>query len=358
MTVKLGYKELDYSSSFRLYFTTKMMNPHYTPEVSTKLAVINFTVKEQGLNAQLRDLVVRRERPELDAQKNELVVKVARGKRKLSELEDLILDLLSKASGSLLDNIELIDSLTRSKNTSEEVTVSLKIAETTGAEIERAAAAYATAAIRATMLYFTLYTLADIDHMYQFSLDAYTSLFDSSITKSKRNTSAGSDEVDARLNALNEYHTYAVYRYTSRGLFESHKLLLSLQMCVQIHSQLGGVPPDEWQYFVSGGERGASGAHDFGGTDMRDETRSWLNEDQWSNVLSLSISFEKVLGTLPESINETHTSDWEGVVSTLQTRNTSASRWLGGRGDDASETLNFAVTEIGPRGEWNQALRR
>ncbi|CEG01942.1 Dynein heavy chain [Ostreococcus tauri] len=312
MTVKLGDKELDYSSNFRLYFTTKMMNPHYTPEVSTKLAVINFTVKEQGLNAQLRDLVVRRERPELDAQKNELVVKVARGKRKLSELEDLILDLLSKASGSLLDNIELIDSLTRSKNTSEEVTVSLKIAETTGAEIERAAAAYAPAAIRATMLYFTLYSLADIDPMYQFSLDAYTSLFDSSITKSKRNTSAGSDEVDARLNALNEYHTYAVYRYTSRGLFESHKLLLSLQMCVQIHSQLGRVPPDEWQYFVSGGERGASGAHDFGGTDMRDETRSWLNEDQWSNVLSLSISFEKVLGTLPESINETHTSDWEG----------------------------------------------
>ena len=32
--IKLGDKELDYSEDFRLYITTKLQNPHYTPEVT------------------------------------------------------------------------------------------------------------------------------------------------------------------------------------------------------------------------------------------------------------------------------------------------------------------------------------
>ena len=315
ITVKLGDKDLDYSPNFRLYFTSKLMNPHYTPEVSTKLTVINFTVKEQGLNAQLRDLVVRRERPELATQKNELVIKVARGKRKLNELEDMILDLLSKASGSLLDNIELIDSLTRSKNTSEEVTASLKVAESTGVEIERASAAYASVATRATILYFTLYSLADIDPMYQFSLDSYTTLFDSSITKSKRNTSDSTDgfDVDERLAALNDYHTYAVYRYTSRGLFESHKLLLSLQMCIRIQAEQDGVDAREWQFFVRGEfDLGAGTRMPAKEANMSAEVSRWLKPELWSKIIKLSHTFVDVFGvSLIQSINETHVSAWE-----------------------------------------------
>ena len=83
--------------------------------------------------------------------------------------------------------------------------------------------------IRAAVLYFVLNDLAKIDPMYQFSLDAYTELFLLSISKSK-----ASDSLQDRIKFLNDYHTYAVYKYTSRGLFECHKLLLSLQMCVRI----------------------------------------------------------------------------------------------------------------------------
>lgn len=38
--------------------------------------VINFAVKESGLEAQLLSAVVKHERPELDRQRNDLVVKV------------------------------------------------------------------------------------------------------------------------------------------------------------------------------------------------------------------------------------------------------------------------------------------
>jgi hypothetical protein len=43
--------------------------------------IVNFAVKEAGLEAQLLAAVVKAERPDLDKQKNDLVVKVAAGKR-------------------------------------------------------------------------------------------------------------------------------------------------------------------------------------------------------------------------------------------------------------------------------------
>lgn len=49
-------------------------------------------------------------------QKNDLVVAVAAGKRKLVELEDTILRMLSEASGSLLDDEELVRSSRSSRS--------------------------------------------------------------------------------------------------------------------------------------------------------------------------------------------------------------------------------------------------
>ena len=66
--IKLGDKEIDYNFDFRLYVTTKLANPLYTPEISTKVALVNFTVKEQGLESQLLSLVIKKERPDLDTQ--------------------------------------------------------------------------------------------------------------------------------------------------------------------------------------------------------------------------------------------------------------------------------------------------
>lgn len=46
--IKIGDKEVEYNPDFRFYITTKLSNPHYTPEISTKTTIVNFAVKEQG----------------------------------------------------------------------------------------------------------------------------------------------------------------------------------------------------------------------------------------------------------------------------------------------------------------------
>jgi len=44
LAVKFGANEIDYHPKFQLYITTRLPNPHYTPEISTKVNVVNFIV--------------------------------------------------------------------------------------------------------------------------------------------------------------------------------------------------------------------------------------------------------------------------------------------------------------------------
>ena len=71
--VMLGDKEVDYDPNFRLYLTTKLANPKYTPAHFGKSMVINFTVTLKGLEDQLLSVIVKYERKELEEQRERLI---------------------------------------------------------------------------------------------------------------------------------------------------------------------------------------------------------------------------------------------------------------------------------------------
>jgi dynein heavy chain len=248
LTMKLGEKEIEYNPEFRFYITTKNPNPKYSPEIFAKATIVNFAFKEKGLENQLLGIIVRRERPDLEEQKSSLVTSMAAAKKKLIELEDEILYLLSTAQGSLLDDEKLVNTLQSSKIISEEVTMQLSISEQTEKRIDKAREAYRPIAQRASILYFVLNDLSSVDSMYQFSLDSYIELFEKSIAKSKK-----SEDIAERISNLNDYHTYAIYKNTCRGLFEKHKLLFSLQITVKIMESNGKLVRDEYDFFLKGG---------------------------------------------------------------------------------------------------------
>lgn len=95
--IKMGDKELSLSPSFNLFLHTKLANPHYPPEIQAECTLINFTVTESGLEDQLLSLVVKKERPDLAAQKEELIQQQNGFKIKLKELESGLLHKLANA---------------------------------------------------------------------------------------------------------------------------------------------------------------------------------------------------------------------------------------------------------------------
>ncbi|CAK9809640.1 Dynein axonemal heavy chain 1 [Anthophora quadrimaculata] len=119
--VKVGENIVPYNSDFRLFLTTRLSNPHYTPEVCVKILLVNFALTATGLEDQMLSLVAIQERPDLEQARNALIVSNAEMRRELQEIEDRILYRLSVSEGSAVDDVDLILTLEASKVKSEEI---------------------------------------------------------------------------------------------------------------------------------------------------------------------------------------------------------------------------------------------
>ena len=140
--IVLGDKEIDFDPNFRLYLTTKLANPIYTPKVFGSAIIINYSVTFKGLSDQLLNVVVANERRELEEMREKLVVEMSQNKSLLKDLEDTLLRELASSTGLMLDNVELIRTLEETKSKATEIAQKLVLANQTSQEVEISRDAY------------------------------------------------------------------------------------------------------------------------------------------------------------------------------------------------------------------------
>uniref|UniRef100_F7AU91 AAA+ ATPase domain-containing protein n=1 Tax=Ciona intestinalis TaxID=7719 RepID=F7AU91_CIOIN len=227
--IKIGDKECEYHRDFRLILHTKLANPHYQPEMQAQCTLINFTVTRDGLEDQLLADVVGMERPDLEALKLDLTKQQNDFKITLKRLEDDLLARLSAASGNFLSDTALVENLENTKKTAGEVEIKVKEAQTTELQINEAREHYRPAASRASLLYFILNDLNKIHPMYQFSLKSFSIVFEIAVKKA-----VPDENLKNRVKNLITSISFSVFLYTSRGLFEKHKIIFTAQMAFQI----------------------------------------------------------------------------------------------------------------------------
>jgi dynein heavy chain len=274
--IRLGDAVIEYAESFRLYITTKLRNPHYLPEIAVKVSLLNFMITPEGLEDQLLGIVVAKERPELEEEKTQLILQSAENKKKLKEIEDQILHILSSAEGNILENETAIEVLSSSKVLSVELFEKQKIAEETERKIDETRDSYRPIASHSSILFFCIADLANIESMYQYSLTWFIDLFISGIAQSTK-----SSVLKRRLKNLESYFTYSLYCNICRSLFEKDKLLFSFLLCVSILKSRNELDLAEFQFLLTGGLSLSSNS-------VPNPDPTWLADKAWSEICRLS----------------------------------------------------------------------
>ncbi|RKO94122.1 dynein heavy chain and region D6 of dynein motor-domain-containing protein [Blyttiomyces helicus] len=273
--VVLGDKEVDYDPNFRLYLTSRLANPTYTPKVFGSAMVINYSVTFKGLSDQLLNVVVAHERRELEEQRERLIEEMSQNKSLLKDLEDTLLRELASSTGLMLDNVELIRTLEETKSKATEIGQKLVLANQTSAEVEASRDAYRPVAKCGAVLFFVLAELSTINPMYEYSLAAFLEVFTLSLQRSKPDA-----VLTKRLLKIMDTLKYAVYNYACTGLFEKHKLMFSFQMTMKLMEAEGAIDPVELNFFLKG---------DISLEEPQTpKPNQWMTDQGWKDLLKLA----------------------------------------------------------------------
>lgn len=192
--VTVGDSEIDLSPMFMLFLVTRDPTVQLTPDIASRVTIINYTVTPASLRNQVcilcvsvfvfvcacmpmgvcvcacvrvrahlctavvqcLNMVLRSERPEIEKKRQDVLKLQGEFKQKIRELEDRLLHSLSNVSGNILDDSRVIKSLETLKAQAEEVSREAKRADEVVEEVEKSIEMYHAFADAAARLYTTL----------------------------------------------------------------------------------------------------------------------------------------------------------------------------------------------------------
>ena len=141
--------------------------------------------------------------------------------------------------------------------------------------IDEARKGYYPVAMRTSALYFCISDLANIDPMYQYSLEFFKSLFTMAIANSTQ-----SEELEERLEFLNNEFLESLYRNICRSLFEKDKLIFSGLLTIKLMEMNKELDNEELRFFLTGGVSL--------GDQLPECPCNWMSEKLWGELNRLN----------------------------------------------------------------------
>ncbi|KAL4465245.1 hypothetical protein ABPG74_001959 [Tetrahymena malaccensis] len=274
--VNIAGTEFELSKQFKLFMICRLVNPKFSPELSAKAVIIDFTVTQSGLEQQLLGLVISKEQRVLENSLNQLLADANQNQKDLQHLDMKLLECLINSQGNLLDDIELMDILNNTKTQAKEVATNLINAQIKAIEINVKREQYRPVAIRGSAIFFTMTDISLVNWMYNSSLQQFLKLFSESIDLSEK-----AQLPSARVKNIISFLTFHVYRYVNRGLFEIDKITFIIMMAFKILITSSKISNSDISLFLKSGDA----------LDIKQEKQKsigYLEDNQWLNILALS----------------------------------------------------------------------
>ncbi|XP_055681851.1 dynein axonemal heavy chain 7 [Lutzomyia longipalpis] len=291
--IKLGENIIEFNESFRLFITTKLYNPKIAPDVAVDVKIVNFVVTREGLNNQIVSATIGRERPDLESERNQIVMQRGDTEKQLRDIEENILEILSTEK-EILESDKAVQTLSSSKVLLSEVQEKYTVAKNTEKQLEDGRLVYMQIADHCSTLFFSIDHLSSMNPMYQFNLKWFISIYLTAIDNTEK-----LDDINARLQGLKKYFTKSFFFSVCQSLFSKDKIVLALILSAKINE----LDSKEWMFLLTGV------------TAMQDEAPECPSEifsrRIWQEISCLETfpAFQGIVGDISENLDK-----WEDIL--------------------------------------------
>eukprot|EP00580_Thalassiosira_gravida_P013013 CAMPEP_0201649336 /NCGR_PEP_ID=MMETSP0493-20130528/39238_1 /ASSEMBLY_ACC=CAM_ASM_000838 /TAXON_ID=420259 /ORGANISM="Thalassiosira gravida, Strain GMp14c1" /LENGTH=1668 /DNA_ID=CAMNT_0048125185 /DNA_START=87 /DNA_END=5093 /DNA_ORIENTATION=- len=223
--VRIGTEEVDYSPKFNIILTTKNPAVKFTPDICSRVTLVNFTVTPAGLQSQSLSRILECEKPEIEKQRNDILKLQGEQNVKLRGLEEQMLKEISAVEGNILDNDRVVEGMERLMKEGAEVEHAIAKSAEVMAEVEHAISKFEPFSLICKHLFVLFAGMREIDFLYEFTAKSFMSILDCVL---KGGGKEKSDDEEQRLSYLKTLLCQEVASRVGRGLRAVDKMVFAL----------------------------------------------------------------------------------------------------------------------------------
>jgi dynein heavy chain 1 len=300
--ITIGDQDIDLSPAFRVLLTTRNPSVEFSPDLCSRVTIVNFTVTPSSLQTQCLNKVLRCERPDVDTKRSDLLKLQGEFRLRLHQLESELLNTLNEAKGSILEDDRVITQLEKLKGEATEITRKAAETDVVIAEVEAVSLQYLPLAVSCTNVFFTLEQLHTVHFLYNYSLQFFLDIFNFVLTQNPNLKDVKTPHDRLRIITLDLFHT--VFERVAPGLLHDDRIALALSFAsFKVANTADQFPETEYGFFLKGSSTIVSSLPDI----YRRIVPSLLSEEQARSLFSLSQSvpvFKDIATDLSEASEE------------------------------------------------------
>jgi len=223
--VRIGTEEVDYSPKFNIILSTKNPAVKLTPDICSRVTLVNFTVTPAGLQSQSLSRILECEKPEIEKQRNDILKLQGEQNVKLRSLEEQMLREISAVEGSILDDDRVVEGMERLMTEGAQVEEQIAKSDEVMAEVEQAISKFEPFSLVCKQLFILFAGMREIDFLYEFTSQSFMSILKCVLT---RNDIDKSIDGEQRLSILKTHLCQEVASRIGRGLRGEDKMVFAL----------------------------------------------------------------------------------------------------------------------------------
>jgi len=221
--VRIGTEEVDFSPKFRLILCSKNPAVKLTPDVCSRVTLLNFTVTPDSLQNQSLSHLVRSLKPELEEKRSALLKLQGEQNVKLRDLEDQMLAKISACEGSILDDDRLVEGMETVMKEGSQVEQQISESEEVMKQVHKAVSQFEPFAMTCREVFVLFEALRELSFLYEFPASTFMVVLHHALSTLPQE---GSDE--SKLHTLRATIFDETVARVGRGLQVEDKIVFSI----------------------------------------------------------------------------------------------------------------------------------